>query len=458
MQLIDTTLVDRPEAPARPVVRERLIVFTRFPEPGQTKTRLIPALGADGAAALQEQMTRHTLRQTEQLAEHCGVEVEVCFAGGTTTLMRQRYGRQRCYVEQSEGNLGERMTRALVRAFDDRVDAAVIIGIDCPGVRPILLRDAFTALRSRDLVLGPATDGGYYLIGLSRPAPELFENVAWGTDTVLETTMTRAREAGLSVHLLETLDDVDRPEDLAVWEQAHGASTGRISFIVPTFNEARNLPGLLALLGTFRDAEVIVADGGSTDDTVDLARAGGARVVLGATGRAAQLNAGAAAATGETLIFLHADTRLTPDGDVAVRRALADPRTAGGCFTAQIDSSAVGMRLIAFGINLRTRLFRLPYGDQALFVRRSVFEAMGGYTRLVIMEDVDFVKRLRRHGRLAVLTARAITSDRRWVANGVLRTTLVNYTAATLYALGVSPERIRRFYDRRLSSGDSSNA
>jgi hypothetical protein len=158
------------------------------------------------------------------------------------------------------------------------------------------------------------------------------------------------------------------------------------------------------------------------------------------------------------LIFLHADTRLTPDGDVAVRRALADPRTAGGCFTAQIDSSAVGMRLIAFGINLRTRLFRLPYGDQALFVRRSVFEAMGGYTRLVIMEDVDFVKRLRRHGRLAVLTARAITSDRRWVANGVLRTTLVNYTAATLYALGVSPERIRRFYDRRLSSGDSSNA
>jgi GT2 family glycosyltransferase len=122
----------------------------------------------------------------------------------------------------------------------------------------------------------------------------------------------------------------------------------------------------------------------------------------------------------------------------------------GGAFRLRIDSTRPALRLVAWGVQLRTRLLGMPYGDQALFVRREIFDALGGFRPLEIMEDTDFVRRLRKHGRITIVRDFVTTSDRRWAANGIMRTTLVNWAAALLFALGVPATRIRRFYDRLL--------
>ncbi|MCX7592212.1 MAG: TIGR04282 family arsenosugar biosynthesis glycosyltransferase [Fischerella sp.] len=201
------------------IATQHLIIFTRYPEPGKTKTRLIAALGTEGAAELQRQMTEHTLFQVQQLQKTTAVSVELRFAGGNIELMQNWLGTDLVYQSQGEGDLGKRMGRSLLNAFDAGVQYAVIIGTDCPGVNAQILAKAFVELQQCDLVLGPAIDGGYYLIGLRRPVTELFINIDWGTDQVLKQTVDIAHQLNLSIVYLPTLADVDRPEDLLIWEK-----------------------------------------------------------------------------------------------------------------------------------------------------------------------------------------------------------------------------------------------
>ena len=202
-------------------MQQKLIVFTRYPEPGKAKTRLIPALGEAGAAALSRHMTEHTLTQVQQLSLKETLSVEVCFAGGTVDLMRQWLGQGWIYTHQGEGDLGDRMARSLQTAFNSGVQRTIIIGTDCPDLNNSLLETAFQALDTHDLVLGPTVDGGYYLIGLSRFIPELFTGIAWSTSTVLPQTLTIAETLRLAIAQLPKLSDVDYPEDLAVWFSCH---------------------------------------------------------------------------------------------------------------------------------------------------------------------------------------------------------------------------------------------
>ncbi|NJP11900.1 MAG: glycosyltransferase [Leptolyngbyaceae cyanobacterium RU_5_1] len=183
------------------------------------KTRLIPALGADGAADLHRQMAEHTLVQVQKLQLKYPVGVEVRFVGGNHDLMRCWLGRDLGYVLQGDGDLGARMARSLQPAFSAGVTQIVIIGTDCPQLDAVLLEQAFEALHQRDLVLGPATDGGYYLIGVRRFVPELFAGIAWSTPDVLQQTVAIAQKLGLAIAYLSTLSDIDYPEDLPIWEQ-----------------------------------------------------------------------------------------------------------------------------------------------------------------------------------------------------------------------------------------------
>lgn len=195
-----------------------LIIFTRYPEPGLVKTRLIPALGQEGAAELQRHMTRQTLKMAEDLSKKYPVEVEVHFTGGDSGKMQQMFGVAFPYLPQSAGDLGKRMLFSFRQAFRLGWPKVIIIGSDCPGVSSDLMVQAFTGLEGHDLVLGPARDGGYYLIGLRRATPALFKAIPWGTDEVLARTKTIAEELKLTALLLETLADIDRPEDLQFWE------------------------------------------------------------------------------------------------------------------------------------------------------------------------------------------------------------------------------------------------
>ena len=198
---------------------ERLILFTRYPEPGKAKTRLIPALGAEAAADLHRQMTEHTLAQVKPLQQNRSLTVEIWFAGGDRTRMQSWLGSDVTYQPQPEGDLGDRMAQAFQTAFDGGMKSAVIIGTDCPELTDALLTEAFQALPQTDLVLGPAADGGYYLIGLRRLVPDLFKTIAWSTDRVFQQTVDIANNLNLSLTTLPTLTDVDRPDDLPVWER-----------------------------------------------------------------------------------------------------------------------------------------------------------------------------------------------------------------------------------------------
>ncbi len=201
-------------------IDKRLIIFTRYPEPGITKTRLIPALGAVGAATLQRQMTEYVLAQAQLMQSIERVCVQVRFAGGNKQLMQNWLGNNIECLAQGEGDLGQKMANSLISAFQNQTKSAVIIGSDCPGLTPLLIAKAFQQLHlGSDLVLGSAIDGGYYLIGINRFIPQLFAGISWGSDRVFEQTVAIAESLNLATAYLPPLADIDRPEDLPIWEQ-----------------------------------------------------------------------------------------------------------------------------------------------------------------------------------------------------------------------------------------------
>ena len=220
----------------------------------------------------------------------------------------------------------------------------------------------------------------------------------------------------------------------------------RLSVIIPTLNEADRLPETLASLGSQNDVEIIVADGGSRDATLDIARQAGVGIVRSRPGRAFQMNRGAEMARGRFLVFLHADSCL-PAGYLAeIETILTIPGVTVGAFRFQVDAPGRGFRLIEICTNLRARLLSTPYGDQGLFLQASTWKKMGGYREIPIMEDFDLVRRLARRGKVVVSPLAAPTSGRRWKRLGLVRTTLLNWTIVLAYWCGVSPIRLATWY------------
>lgn len=428
----------------------------KFPQPGAVKTRLIPALGAERACELYRALVRHTLATVGEFSRGAAVAVEVRLTGAPDTVAARAWlGDAISIREQGEGDLGARMERATREALGEGATAVAVIGADCPRLTAAHLGAAFAALCENETVLGPATDGGYYLIGLRRPRAELFHGIAWSTAAVLAQTLATVRRLALSYRLLERLDDVDEPGDLATWADTPAAQAlgrDRVSVIIPALNEAAQLPAALAAALSGDPLEIIVVDGGSVDGTPEIARAHGAVVLASPPGRAAQMNRGAAIATGERLVFLHADTLLPADYAAHVRQTLAQSGVAAGAFGFAIAGEFPGRRWIERGTNSRARRRQLPYGDQALFLRRDTFRALEGFRDMPILEDYEFVQRLRLRGRIAIAPAIAVTSGRRWRELGAVRTTLLNQAILFGFRLGVPPARLASWYRARRTS------
>jgi len=223
-----------------------------------------------------------------------------------------------------------------------------------------------------------------------------------------------------------------------------------ITIVIPTRNEAKTLGVVLERACAAPDVDVVVVDGGSTDGTTEVAAGQPATHLLQcAPGRGAQMNHGAREARGEILLFLHADTLLPVGYEATVRRSLAQPGVVGGAFRLRIDSSRTAFRWIETVANFRAGTLQFPYGDQALFMRASTFEELGGFPELPLMEDFELVRRLRRLGRIRLADEAATTSSRRWDDLGVWRTTAINQIAVSAYLAGIAPERIAGWYYRR---------
>lgn len=434
---------------------DRIILITRWPEPGKAKTRLIPALGAECAADLQRKMTERVVSWGRRLARRKSVDLEVYYDGGGANKVSSWLGPGPIYTPQVSGDLGERLAAALHEALNQGAPRVVIIGCDTPGLDDGLMEQALQALRHKQVVLGPTLDGGYYLIGLNAPAPSLFQNIDWGSENVLAQTLSAVKEAGITYELLPRRIDVDTPEDLPEWETAtplpFEPEPGLISVVIPCLNEAKRLPAAVASARQGDGLEIIVVDGRSQDGTDEIARELGCTVLCTSPGRGPQLRAGVERSNGEYVIFLHADTRLLPGWDEEVRRISNLPGVSAGAFSFKLDAPGAGLRLIEIMVHLRSRFAQLPYGDQAIFLKTANLAAMGGLPDLMLMEDVELVRRARGLGRIAISPLPALSSARSWRKRGIWRNTLHNWHTFTRYSLMKTPvERLERhYYDRR---------
>jgi len=228
----------------------------------------------------------------------------------------------------------------------------------------------------------------------------------------------------------------------------------KISVVIPLRNEARNLPRFLDALHQQPIDEIIIVDGGSSDGSGALLQAWAKtsnkdtrRIAINApAGRATQMNTGAKEATGDILLFLHADTQLPPDGIARVLQTMKNKNILGGAFRLQIDSRHPFMLWVTWLANLRSFYWALPYGDQAIFVRRIIFEELGGYPVLPLMEDVAFVQKLNKTGRMLLLKEAVTTSARRWQRQGYFLNSFKNMLILLFYFCGISPQRLATWY------------
>ena len=441
-----------------------ICVFTKPPQAGKVKTRLNPAVGGDGAAELANAFLQDTWATVGGLPWARPV-----IATTAVSHVFAELGRPDVWL-QGEGDLGARLERVLRRALKTS-PFAIAIGSDTPGLPRRFLEQAFSALRDADAVIGACEDGGFFLLGLRKCPPGLLAGIPWSQRDTFSHTLAKLKAAGLDVRLLDAWFDVDQPQDL---ERLRAAITAgevsaprtketlerlavgkrrphpvEFSIIIPVLNERECLPRTLAgLRGQDWIDEVIVVDGGSTDGTLEWIRQQcRVKLVASAPGRGIQLNAGAKAARGDTLVFLHADTRLPSNAGECLRSALGSPQVVGGCFCIRFDDG--GPRLlsvVAAGINLRTVLTHSATGDQAIFARRSLFQDMGGFREWPLFEDVNFVGRLKRVGKFAVIRSRVTVSARRHVRCGVFRTVMLVYVLRLGFWAGISPFTLAPWY------------
>lgn len=419
---------------------DALILFTRWPEPGKAKTRLISSLGAEGAAELHRRMTLQSVGRAWAFCMGTSTALTIAHEGGTEAQMRAWLG-PLLFEKQTPGDLGVRMSRAALAAHARGARKIVIIGSDCPELDESHLRSAFDMLETTDLVLGPVSDGGYCLIAFKEIHLGLFQNIAWSTDSVFAETMRCARTLNLRVATLPTLKDIDEPSDIAHAESAL-ARGHTVSVIIPTLNDAQALHALLPQVISAKPHEIIVADGGSTDAINEVVSRYAVRLIASPRGRAMQMNHGAANASGEFLLFLHADTS-PPDGFTSIiTRTLTQIGVAAGAFRFRLHEPIAGRRLIETLTQLRCNVLQNPYGDQGLYVRRSLFQSVGGFPEWPLLEDVEIVHRLRRLGRISISSEVATTSARRWITAGIARTFLRHQIILAGHAMGVPTEKL----------------
>lgn len=226
--------------------------------------------------------------------------------------------------------------------------------------------------------------------------------------------------------------------------------TPKFSFIIPVWNEdaiiSRTIQHVLSLHGS-DSAEIIVVDGDPEGRTIKAARHTGVKTAISEKGRGNQMNLGASLAAGEILIFLHADTFLPPDALELIKKAMEDSSCIAGAFDLAIDSDRLAFRLIEKMASFRSRITRIPYGDQTLFIRKTDFLGLGGFRDIPIMEDVELMQRIKkRKEKIRIIGREVLTSSRRWEEEGIAYTTLRNWFLICLYLCGVKPERLIRFY------------
>ena len=434
---------------SKKAISDKLIIFTRYPVPGKTKTRLIPDLGPAGAADVHRKLAENIIQQGKIVKKQENVNPEVCYTGGGVRQMQTWLGRDLSYVEQTDGDLGARMFSAIRRSLDEGSRRVVLTGTDIPGPVSGQIVKAVNALDKKDVVIGPATDGGYWLVGMKKPH-NIFQGILWGKETVLSQTLKAAEEKRLSVELLAPRSDIDTVEDLSEWSPDGDWKNPYLSVIIPVLNEDSRIGTIINRVMDV-NAEIIVVDGGSNDKSVGLAKSLGVKVVESSRGRSSQMNAGALAGSGNNLLFLHADTMVPENYISLIFEALLDKQPVAGAFAFKTDMDNALMKFIELTANIRSHYLRLPYGDQGIFMSKADFIRAGIYPEVPVAEDIFLIRNLKKFAKIKTIPENSVTSARRWRKHGFFKTTFVNVVIFFGCYLGVKPEKLYSIYKRAWS-------
>lgn len=436
-----------------------------------TKTRLMPELTAEQCAELHRCFLKDISKEMRAL----DAELFIAYTGGEPVFLRKAFRRSfregRAF-EQSGADLGERMENAFRHVLGHGYDKAVLIGTDIPEIKAETIDDAFDRLDGSDIVMGPTSDGGYYLIGMKEARHEAFDVRLYGVGTVFDETVASIRAAGLTVSQVRAYSDIDEPADLTelrdrmVYDrELRRSETGRaltrdasISIIIPVYNEAGIIDMMTDQMKSCGDdAEIIFVDGGSTDGTLEkLERAAAEaersgtrfRMISSEKGRGIQMNRGVLESSGEILFFLHCDCRLPEDFISEIRDCIAEHPY--GCFGIRYDSHNLFMLTNRIISNHRAWSRGLPFGDQGIFMDRKLFFDLGMYPEIPLMEDYELALRARRLGmRPAGTKKRILPSDRRYGCRtlSILKTELRMWNLRRLYRKGRSAEELSACYD-----------
>ncbi|MGD1701599.1 TIGR04283 family arsenosugar biosynthesis glycosyltransferase [Dapis sp. BLCC M229] len=219
-----------------------------------------------------------------------------------------------------------------------------------------------------------------------------------------------------------------------------------ISIIIPVLNEVSTIAQTISTAQIGKDIEIIVVDGGSNDGTTELVKSLDIKLIYSLPGRSIQMNCGAKAATGNILLFLHGDTFLPLKFDEFLKEILAKPKIIAGAFELGIRGRKRNLRIVEKMVNWRSRYLQMPYGDQGIFLPAKIFQEVGGFPEIPIMEDFELIRKLRKRGRIAIVSKPVLTSGRRWQKLGIFKTTLINQVVIIAYLLGVSPKILAQWY------------
>lgn len=405
-------------------MKKAVIIFTRVPEPGKTKTRMMPYLSPVQCKRL------HTcfLKDIVSECRKCQANIFVSFTPDDgRKKLRHILGPAQGWLPQQGANLGERMYRAIAEVLSRGYGSCILIGTDVPELRTKSLEKAFHILDTKDAVFGRTEDGGYYLVGMKRPLKEAFALDAYGHGKVLEDTLKDMGKADHTAGFTDTLFDMDTPKDLRGYRRRmlsdeflkksftgrYLARISRISIIIPVYNESRTIEKmqkqLFPLLGK---CEILFVDGGSTDDTVEKISPG-FTVIRSEKGRAWQMNEGARRSSGDILFFLHCDSELPDHPLERIRKVMRDH--SAGCFGIAFHSKNFFMFTCRVISNHRIKDRKVMFGDQGIFVDRDLFFEAGMFPEIPVMEDYQFSLTLKKMGvKLGMTDKRIYTSDRRF--------------------------------------------
>ncbi|HBC99879.1 MAG TPA: glycosyl transferase [Lachnoclostridium sp.] len=441
-------------------MKQAIIIFTRVPIPGRTKTRMMPQLSPKQCAKLHVCF----LKDINKECEKCRTDIFVCYTAEEDKqkrYLKEVVGKQKGYFPQQGEHLGERMYRAFKEVFAMGYEECILIGTDVPELRSGDLMRAFEVLKTQDVVFGKTHDGGYYLVGLKKARRETFGLDQYGHGAVLEETIKALSQAGITVGYTKKHWDMDTPSDLnefrkrmRVRKELRQTETGRyvagitpISIIIPIYNEEKRIVMFQEQLRELQGkCEILFVDGGSTDRTLELIDPG-YTVLHSEKGRGRQMNAGAKASRGDILFFLHCDSELPPKPLAEIRRVMRDHRA--GCFGIAFRSHNFFMFTCRVISNHRVKDRKVMFGDQGIFVGRELFFEVGMFPEIPIMEDYQFSLTLKeKRVKLGMAGRRIYTSDRRFPKGTVPKLKLMwkMNRLRKMYRDGISIERISDMY------------